>query len=268
METTKISDSISTFAAHCREMAAKMVRPMVDAKTAVKNISDFYSEDKDGRLHITKINLSKMNDAEALERHGNDPNVRLDECGFPGSRQERKFLLEHDFKGTVETVIEQLRKRKWIYAYGKVGRGKSALMTRVIWELLKDRPSSKASFISVNDYARNAVSRQNRADAAVRRGEEMDQDTGGDRLRNLALLDDFDKANFSNEFIGRMVLDLIERLKKPNAKGKRPWILITSQLSIDELEKRHASNPDMEPLCDRLRQMCHVLPKFEGESFR
>lgn len=220
---------------------------------------------------MTPRSLREWQDDEAIKEHGNNPDKRLNEWGFTGSQQERDFILKHDFGHVLEHSLEKVRTGKWIYAYGKPGLGKTALMTRVIWELLKDKPSRRASFIAINDYCRNIVKRAAAEDAAIRRGEFFDPDAGAQALRGVVLLDDLDKANFANEHICRTVLGLIERLKAPvkmsSGRMVRRFVLITSQLSIEKLEARH-NNPDMEPLCDRLRQMCFVLPEFKGRSKR
>jgi predicted ATPase len=224
---------------------------------------DFYTTDEEGRVWITEADHNKMLDAEAVKRHGNDPNVRLTECGFPANKRDRSFLLNHDFGIQLSEITGQLKKRKWIYAFGQVGRGKTALMTRAIWGLIKDRPRSRASFVSMNDYVRRQIQRETNIRSALNRGESPDPDTGGKTLAGLVLLDDFDKMNLGNEYNLRTVLALVERLKKENT-----WVLITAQLSITELMNKYRRMDDIAPLCDRLREMCFVLPKFEGRSLR
>jgi chromosomal replication initiation ATPase DnaA len=223
----------------------------------------FYTTDKEGRSWITPENLGKMLDAEAVKRHGNDPDIRLTECGFPAHKRDRHFLLTHDFGEQLFKIIEQLKKRKWIYAFGRVGRGKTALMTRAIWELIKKRPRSRASFVSMNDYVRGRVNREIQVNAALNKGRSPDMDTGDKPLAGLVLLDDFDKMNLGNEYNLRTILGLVERLKKENA-----WVLITAQFSIGELTRKYCDMDDISPLCDRLREMCFTLPKFEGRSLR
>jgi hypothetical protein len=136
-------------------------------------------------------------------------------------------------------------------------------MTRAIWELIKDRPRSRASFVSMNDYVRRQIQRDIQVSAALNRGESPDADTGDKPFAGLVLLDDFDKMNLGNEYNLRTVLSLIERLKKENA-----WVLITAQLSIGELMKKYRRMDDISPLCDRLREMCFMLPRFKGRSLR
>lgn len=232
-----------------------------DLKPVLHN--DFYKTDENGCLWVNEKDLKKMQDEEAFKRHGNDPDVRLDECGFPKNRKDRKFLLQHDFGDRIQQISKKIRQGRWIYAFGNVGRGKTALMIRAVWELIKPYPRAKASFIYMNNYIRNQVKRNILIQAAIRRGEEVDFDTGSQKLKKLILLDDFDKINFRNEFNLRCVLDLIERLKSMNA-----WVLITAQCSINKLLIKYQRNEDIIPLCDRLREKCYMLPEFRGRSFR
>lgn len=224
---------------------------------------EFFTKDADGRIWITEADHNKMLDAEAAKRHGNDPNVRLTECGFPAHKRDRRFLLNHDFGNQLSEISGQLKARKWIYAFGQVGRGKTALMTRAIWELIKDKPRSRASFVYMNDYIRKQVQRDIQVNAALNKGRTPDADTGGKPFAGLVLLDDFDKINLGNEYNLRTVLALVERLKKENA-----WVLITAQFSIGELMKKYRRMDDISPLCDRLREMCFTLPMFTGKSLR
>jgi DNA replication protein DnaC len=221
------------------------------AQANAKNAKHEYLETDDrGQVFVSRKDLRKLHVAEALERHGNDPNKRLDECGFPGSRRDRKFALTHNFGKMLPDCLAALKDHRWVYAYGNVGQGKTALMVRLVWELIKDRPTSRASFISVNDYVREAVRRESRVQAALRKGDEIDPDTGAQPLRNLVV----------NIYC---LLSLIEKVKKRNA-----WVLITAQYSIAELLRRHGGKENVAPLCDRLREMCYVLPKFQGKSKR
>jgi DNA replication protein DnaC len=232
-----------------------------DLKPVLHN--DFYETDENGCLWVSEKDLKKMQDEEAFKRHGNDPDVRLDECGFPKNRKDRKFLLQHDFGDQLQEILKEIRRHKWIYGYGNAGRGKTALMTRAVWEILKVNLRIKASFISMNRYIRDQIKLNSLIQAALHRGEEVDFNFGDKKLRGLVLLDDFDKVNFRNEFNVRGILDLIERLKDMNA-----WVLITAQYSINKLFNKYQDNEDMLPLCDRLRERCHVLPEFKGKSFR
>jgi len=224
---------------------------------------DLYKKDEKGMVWVDECELKKKLDQEELKRHGNDPYIRLAECGFPENRKDMNFILNHDFGVQLKNVVRELKSRKWAYAFGSVGRGKTALMIRAVWELLKDRPRSKASFISMSKFIREQFKRDAEIQNCLRRGESVDYDFGEHKLRGLVLLDDFDKINFDNEFNTRTILDLINRLKDMKA-----YVLITAQYSISDLFTRYSSNRDTEPLFDRIRGISYILPEFKGNSFR
>lgn len=228
--------------------------------------------DEQGRAYITPEELSRRHDAEALARHGNDPEKRFDEWGFPGTRPERNFLLNHDFGPLIQSSLEVLDAGGWVYAFGEVGNGKTALAMRTAWEFLKNRPDAKATFISMNQFSLDQIPRETSERNALRRGEEVY--TGKLNFHNFVILDDFDKVNFGNEHKLRSVLDLIDRLK-----SGRHRVFITAQIALmskklEALDKkstlhgRYGGMLDIKPVLDRLRQMCLVLPEFKEKSFR
>lgn len=196
---------------------------------------------------IRKVILNSKNQ-EALRWHGNDPNIRLDECGFPKDRQDRKFLLSHDFGKQLFEILEQLKKEKWIYLWGSWGLGKTSLATRAIWESIKSQPSQKVTYISINSWIN-------------------DQMPEGERytppLYKLVLLDDFDKFEIRSDFQVRTALRLIERLKERNS-----LVLITAQFSMDELSSKNKNHIDFQVMIDRIRGKSVVFNKFSGRSKR
>lgn len=255
--------SPSDFIKFCLLKVAEMKKTNCPEKSDNSSFDerDLYYRDEHGRNCIKADDLRKLNDAKAIERHGNDPNIRFDEWGFPGTPSERKFLLSHDFGSAIKNSLIALESGKWVYAFGEVGNGKTALAIRTAWEFLKSRPSRKASFVFMNQYSLDQIRRESSELAAMRRGDEV----YGESLNfhNLVILDDFDKVNYRNEYKTRTALDLIERLKKEPHR-----VFITSQISLGELYTRYEENWDMKPLIDRLRQMCLILPEFKGKSKR
>jgi len=243
----------SGFAAYCRMKASQ-------AQDKPKE-PEYFTVDKSGRLCITKESLVAKHNREAVARHGNDPIKRFDEWGFPGTPQEREFLLNHDFGSVVKESLTTLKNGGWVYAFGEVGNGKTALAMRAVWEFLKDRPSEKASFISMNQYSLDQIRRENSEAAAYRRGEEVYSENLS--FRKIVILDDLDKVNYGNDHKCRTILQLIEGLKRGNYA-----VFATSQISLGDLYRRFPDQFDMKPLVDRLRQMCLVLPEFKGKSHR
>ena len=207
------------------------------------------SRDRAGRtyVHIDSLRaaLLRDKDEEALSEHKGDINIRLDSCGFPTDRNDRKFALTHNFE-MLRSVLKTLKSGKWCYFYGDPGRGKTALAIRSVAEILKPRPSSRATFIDAFRWVK------------------IGNDGWEKSLRRLVVVDDFDKINFGNHHNTLKVLTLIEELKRKNA-----FVIVTSQYSIDELITRYrGANDDIRPTLDRLRGKCAIFPRFEGGSFR
>lgn len=265
----------SVFGDFCRLKATESKKTNLPKKSNSSEFDerDFFYEDEQGRSCIKAADVERLNDLEAIERHGNDPDKRFDEWDFPGTARERAFILKHDFGALIKDSLIALESGSWVYAHGSVGLGKTSLAMRVAWELLRDKPSRKATFISMNQYSLDQIKRDNAEQAAIRRGERLyEKDLN---FNEFVILDDFDKVNFNNEHKTRVVLSLIESLKKGRHK-----VFITAQIALGYKEKKgqprrydaiynkYRENWDMKPLADRLREMCLVLPEFTGQSKR
>lgn len=245
------------FIKFCRLKAAEGVKMNYSKKS---ESSDIYTEDDQGRVFVSRDDLNAEYDREAITRHGNDPCKRFDEWGFPGTPAERKFLLEHDFGSLARDSLSTLRNGGWVYAYGEVGNGKTALAMRCAWEMLKEKPSQKASFVSMNQYFLDQIKRNNAEQAAYKRGEAFYD--GNLPFRKIVILDDFDKPNLANEHNARVFLDLIERLKDKHL------VFITANISMKSLYERYREEWNIKPIIDRIRQMCLILPEFKEKSKR
>ena len=218
--------------------------------------------DEEDRLHISPAGLRRRADAEALVRHGNDPRARFKEWGFPFDRKEQDFIFNHDFKDALHRAITELCQEQWIYLWGAPGLGKTSFAARVLWEILKDKPAEKASFISASKFIREKLRREKMIEAALRQGQTPDPDTGGTPLRKFVLLDEFDKWNLKNEFNAEVMRDLIDRLKATEAV-----VIITAQHGLDTLEKR-AKNSEALSVIDRVRGKSAAWSEFKGRSRR
>jgi DNA replication protein DnaC len=246
--TAKLSKALPSNANHLSNLEA--ARQRIAAGKVKPNSEKMV--DSQGRCYIdvekTKQVIQEEEDKKALQWHKNDPNIRLDECGFPRDHQDRKFILTHDFGKQLSEIIRQLKNGRWIYLHGKWGLGKTSIATRAIWELIKPHPSAKATYISINHWVHDQM---------------PDGEKHTPILRKLVLLDDFDKFEVRSDFQVRAVLRLIEQLKERNS-----LVLITSQFSLEELLKKNKHHVDFQVMIDRIRGKSVVLDKFVGESKR
>lgn len=184
---------------------------------------------------------------EELKRHGNDPNIRLDECGFPEDRTDRTFLLKHNFDGLLETVNDI--EFSWIYLYGDSGRGKTSFATRIVWELIKNKPLERATFLSIGKWT-----------DSLRVGKEEYLPLSS--LRRIVVVDDFDKFDQQKSFQIRQLLILVEELKN------RHLVIFTSNYSREEIGNLNPKSLDLEVMLDRVKGKSIDFPRFEGESYR
>ena len=210
--------------------------------------------DKLGRDYadINKVQeyLAQDNDKKALEFHKNDFNIRLDDCDFPTNRVDRNFALTHDFKEALPKATSMFN-NFWIFIHGDYGTGKTSLAIRVMWEVMKNKPSLRPSWLSMNSWINSQMP------------EEVSQPLSS--LRKYLVIDDFDKFNFKKEFQGQAALRLVEKLIYADYK-----VIFTANFSIKELIKKaqRFNNYDLELALDRVRGKIFELPKFVGQSKR
>lgn len=209
-------------------------------------VTDRYKPDI-ADLGALREELQNDRDEKAIAVHGNDPNRRLDLYGFPMDRKDRKFIFNHNFGEYLSKGLEHIHNH-WIFLFGDKGRGKTALGTRLIWEMIKDKPSVGATFISVNSFTH------------VVNDEEAEFDMGS--IKPYVLLDDFDTFDPSKEFRVRQMLRLIEKLKN-NHK-----VIITSNRSLPEIFSQNADHVKFPALLDRIKGKSMIFPRFKGPSFR
>lgn len=222
----------------------QLERAMKRIQDGTANTGTVGFSEKDG---LEYCDPSKFYNDEAVRRHGNDPNNRLDECGFPEDRIDREFLLNHNFEELKEAL--EIVKYKWLYLFGDPGRGKTTFATRIVWELIKDKPTERATFLSVAKWTNS-----------LRVGKEDYLPL--DKFRRIVVVDDFDKFDHKKEFQVRNLLMLIEELKN------RHLVIITSNYSRDEMLNLNPTNLDLKVMLDRVAGKSIDFPRLTGNSFR
>ena len=231
---------------------------MPASKTFIQNKIDQAKANIENGLEIDDVGFTEENGIEfcdpnefyvdeELKRHGNDPNIRLDECGFPEDRSDRDFLLKHNFNG-LQQVVDEV-KFSWFYLYGDPGRGKTSFATRIVWELIKDNPIERATFLSIGKWT-----------DSLRVGKEEYLPLSS--LRRIVVIDDFDKFDQQKSFQIRQLLLLVEELKN------RHLVIFTSNYSREEIGNLNPKSLDLEVMLDRIKGKSIDFPRFEGESYR
>ena len=226
-------------------------RKRIESGKAELNPTGF-TEDQKGRMFVNvdkvQAEIEKDFAADELKRHGNNPNKRLDECGFPTDRADRNFILNHDFGPHLTFVLQNIKKT-WVYIYGDPGRGKTSLAIRSVWEMIKNNPASKASFLSVGKWTDSLM---------IGKPKYLDIN----KMREIVVIDDFDKFGKEKDFQIRQLMLLVEKLKE------RHLVIITANHSREEILKTNQESLDLEVLLDRIRGKSIDMPRFTGESKR
>lgn len=211
-----------------------------------------FSSDEKGRefLDVGLVNhyTQESKKQEDFIRHKNDPNIRLDECGFPSDRKDRHFILNHNFGSDISFILKNIR-QNWVYIYGDPGRGKTSIAIRAVWEMIRNDPSRKASFFSVGKWTDSLQ---------IGKPEYLDIT----KLSPIVLIDDFDKFGKEKDYQIRQLLLLIEELKNQH------FVIITSNHSRPEILKRNPDNINMKVMLDRIRGKSIDMERFTGQSYR
>jgi len=197
--------------------------------------NEFWTDGNAGVIFY-RLTEHEIRDKNALDFHGNDPNIRFDDCGFPKNRDDRKFSLSHNFGRILPEALKSLNKGKWIMLSGNMGTGKTALAIRMAWEKMKRQPTLRPSYLCMNSWMRSNMPDEERQSL--------------ENIRRFVVFDDFDKFNLTTEFQAQCCLRLIQKLIDDDHR-----VILTSNFSIDLLSKKDRHfNFD---LClDRLRGRC------------
>lgn len=210
------------------------------------------SYDEKGReifdVNLINYHTQESKKQEDLSRHQNNPNTRLDECGFPSDRKDRNFILNHNFGSDLSFILKNIR-QNWVYIYGDPGRGKTSIAVRAVWEMIRNDPSRKATFFSIGKWTDSLQ---------VGKSEYLDIS----KLRPIVLIDDFDKFGKEKDYQIRQLLLLIEELKNQH------FVIITSNHSRPEILKLNPDNLNMKVMLDRIRGKSVDMERFTGESYR
>lgn len=229
----------------------KLVKARERVRSGVEIADAWYTDDQ-GRVFLDVSeaieNDDKVKRQMAIARHGNSFNARLDECGFPFDRKDRKFILTHVFGEPLDFIMANINKT-WIYLYGDPGRGKTSLAIRAVWEMIKNYPEREATFISVGKWMKS-----------LQAGNQEYIDLS--KMKRIVVIDDYDKFDKSKDFQIRQLLLLIEELKN------RHLVIITSNHSLEEMLSFNNQSLDLEVMIDRIKGKSVVMPRFTGESHR
>lgn len=241
-------------------MAAKKKSENPDYKPEKKLEDDLFIIDNKGREYINPDIHERMIEVDdrqkAIFQHGNDPDKRLDLCGFP--KRDRKFMFTYKYKEVLAQFPKlDLKNSTWIFMYGDIGTGKTTLAIRLAWEWMKREPVRKATFLSVRDWMEEQYQKLDF------NSEEQSQYPALPRFRKYVILDDFDKIKFS-EWQMLQIFRLVDYLDRNEKK-----VIITSNRGFSDLVKKSNYDLDFRSAIDRIAgRTKNAILSMKGKSFR
>ena len=250
------SDKTTVF----HRIAAKKNAENPDYVPKKKLEDDLYIKDDKGREIINPVVHERILEIDsrqnAIFQHGNDPDKRLDLCGFP--KKDRKFMFEYKYQEVLAQFPNlDLKNSTWAFIYGEIGTGKTTLAIRLAWEWMKKEPARKATFLSVSDWIEEQCQKLDFTN------EEQSQYPPLPRFRKYVILDDFDKVKFS-EWKMLQIFRLVDYLDRNDRK-----VIITGNRGFSELVKKANYDLDFRSAIDRIAgRTKNAILAMKGKSFR
>jgi DNA replication protein DnaC len=211
--------------------------------------------------YLTKDDIDEILKEEAMVKayklHKNDRDLRLDLGGFPISKKERDFYINHNFYKTDKWSFDAIDKEKWVYVSGKPGTGKTSLACHLAWYYLRKEVIREASFVSVSEWMNNLLS-------SFQKNGKVPVDAIP-KLKKFVVLDDFDKFR-KTDWQQTQIFNLVDYLYR-----SEKIVIITSNRSLDEIVDYHKdgdeNNINIETAMDRIKGRS-AIAKYSGSSMR
>jgi DNA replication protein DnaC len=196
--------------------------------------SDLFHDDEDGRPLMTPEKLKEFvnerDQEQAAKNYNNDPDTRLDQCGFPS--HNRKFMMEYDYKRVLLDLGFTFQSWDWQYLYGGKGTGKTTLACRQAWEWMKEDLIRRVRYVSVSDWIEGVKGKDG---------------ISLEHLPNFVILDDLDKLYYTDWQVNQ-IFRLIDHLYRRKSK-----VIITANLSLQHFAERSKSG-DIDTAVDRIKE--------------
>ena len=213
-------------------------------------------QDIQGRSYFTREELRKIHEEQnldaALEEHGNDPDRRMNICGFPMRRDFRCFFMNHDFRTEYPGAFKSINSGKWVFAHGSQGTGKTSLACHLGWKFMEKHPTRKASFLSIKDWLNDMMPSPENGPRTV----QLPQ------LKPFVILDDFDKFQPTDW----QMLQLFRLVDYLYRRADDFHTIVTSNKSLSEIGKMSFGDR-LGPTLDRIFEMSFIL-HLKGPSKR
>ena len=219
-----------------------------NGKTNGRTKADLFTTDTSGRSFITVDSLKKLDEEqkldEAMLQHGNNPQKRLDICGFPKYSEYRDYFMHADFKSRYPVAFDAINQRHWLFVNGPRGTGKTLLACHMGWQYLEKHATRKAKFISIVSWL-----------DGMRPDSEREEAIPLPYLPPFVILDDFDKYQ-NTDWQKLRLFDLVDHLYR---RADHFHVVITSNKSLNEIDRQSAGCTRIGPALDRINEMSMQL---------
>lgn len=187
--------------------------------------------------HKKLINEKKRN--SLIKKHGNDPNKRLNLCGFPN--RDRDFMMTYDYQSFIPGVDFKNNSWDWQFLVGSEGTGKTTVACRQAWEWMKKDVIREVSFISmcelIEKMKRNSIKGDEEPDIPI--------------LKPFVIIDDFNKIYYT-DWQMLQVFRIVDFLYRSDKK-----VIFTSNENFKEIIKTSDYNGHIKNAIDRIKGRTH-----------
>lgn len=238
-----------------REKANQLRSKNGDIPRKIRLKDRLMKTDEHGREFCDLSVLHKIQEkdasAEAFTFHQNNPDKRLDLCGFP--KLSREFMMTYPYKQKVKGF--DFDNWDWQFLHGSPGTGKTTLACRQAWEWMKPVPARTATFLSICEWIRGLQLSYSQRDSVYI---ELPQ------LKKFVVLDDFDKFQYTKEWQILQIFRLIDHLYRSDKK-----VIITANKSFKEIIEKTEFDGIMDTAIDRIRERVRgSVINLTGKSYR
>jgi hypothetical protein len=239
----------------CREIANRMRSKNGEKPRRIRLQDQLMKKDEHGREFCDLSVLHKIQEkdasVEAFEIHKNDPDKRLDLCGFP--KLSRKFMFSYPYKQMVDGF--DFDNWDWQFLHGTPGTGKTTFACRQAWEWMKPVPARSVTFLSICEWIRSLQLSFSQRDTVY---VELPD------LKPFVILDDFDKFQYTKEWQILQIFRLIDHLYRSDKK-----VIITANKSFNEIIEKTLFDGIMETAIDRIKERVRgSVIDLTGKSYR
>lgn len=218
--------------------------------------NDLITTDESGRPFVTVETLGQLAEEQRIDvamlEHGNDPQVRMDLCGFPRKTEYRLKFMTTDYQRQYPKAFDAVNQGHWLFIHGPRGTRKTSFACHMAWKYLEKHPARKAKFISIKSWLAGMMPDSEREEAIPL-----------PYLPPFVILDDLEKYQ-NTDWQKLQLFDLIDHLYR---RSDDFYVVITSNKGLKEIDQQAPGCTRIGPALDRIKEMSLQIP-LTGPSSR